>query len=260
MHTISCQESVEQPSISGGLPHFLQTRIRSGHNEEQLMRSRGQFVRWLTVSIPVAALLLAPGAARRAAADDVDVVHYTGSIFDANRNSVPSTGVAYIYEDGEILAIDTADHVPNSTGKEVVWSFANTGVPTTFGSRVTNNWREVISPSGHAVQITHFGPLPVQVVHTVGIIGDAHNQPISANVTTYIRPDGSVLVVATAQTANDTGHVVVWNYANTGASVQSGNRSTTLWREVITLDGLARLVAVFGDGDNDADDQFPGSD
>ena len=58
---------------------------------------------------------------------------------------------------GNINAICHVKGVANDTGGEVVWNFANTGLPClVLGGGPTNNWEVTISENGNAVFHCHF--------------------------------------------------------------------------------------------------------
>ncbi len=85
------------------------------------------------------------------------------AVFDGNMNIFTTEGYKAVVtksNNGNITLTCKADGVPNETGSVLKYDFENTGIPCVFktdeGVKITENWKEVLSPSGHASYICHF--------------------------------------------------------------------------------------------------------
>lgn len=85
------------------------------------------------------------------------------AVFDSNMNIFTTNGYKAVItesKNGNLTLTCKADGVPNDTNRVVKYDFGNTGIPCVFktdeGVQITENWKEVLSPSGHATYICHF--------------------------------------------------------------------------------------------------------
>jgi hypothetical protein len=85
------------------------------------------------------------------------------AVFDGNMNIFTTEGYKAVVTksaNGNLTLTCKAEGVPNDTGKVLKYSFENTNIPCVFltedGVQITKDWKEVLSPSGHASYICHF--------------------------------------------------------------------------------------------------------
>jgi hypothetical protein len=78
-------------------------------------------------------------------------------LFDGNQNVVQTSGsVSVVTSGGSSKITCIAQVTPSSTGKVVIYNYSNTGevcetsVSDTTGSLPTQQWQEVVAPSGRA--------------------------------------------------------------------------------------------------------------
>ncbi len=137
-----------------------------------------QFIKWeriilfkMKISKPVflgilITLFIALTAVVRINAQNSAIVIHSDekcAVFDGNMNIFTTEGYKAVVtrsKNGNITLTCKADGVPNETGKVLKYNFENTGIPCVFktdeGVQITQNWKEVLSPSGHASYICHF--------------------------------------------------------------------------------------------------------
>ena len=83
-------------------------------------------------------------------------------VFDAEGNMFTTGYQAVITKSnsGTITLKCQADNVPNNTGKVIKFDYASTNIPCVFftkdkGLQISENWKEVLTPSGNASYICH---------------------------------------------------------------------------------------------------------
>jgi hypothetical protein len=115
---------------------------------------------WLTVpllALMVASMVLLP---RTAHGNNAAVVinDWGCALFDGNGNVVfTDISHAVINNNGNGLVTCRVTTNPNSDGKEVRWTFANTGAECSFDVLApTTDFHETVSPSGQAELSCHF--------------------------------------------------------------------------------------------------------
>jgi hypothetical protein len=108
----------------------------------------------------IAAFLIVSGSGQVAKADNNGAAVYKDfGCFLSDGNGVfvfVKTGTHSVeITNGNAVTICKASGVPNSTGKAVHWSFANTGGQCFIAGVLTTDWDETVSASGEATLRCH---------------------------------------------------------------------------------------------------------
>lgn len=123
-----------------------------------------QFSKFATISALAAAVaVFGSGAAFADSTNSAVVIKDTGcSLLDGDGNPTFTTDSQIVSTNSNNSKITCKAKVtPSSTAKGAVhWNYANTGLlcNTTFG--VTQDWEEVVTPSGQATLQCHINPNP----------------------------------------------------------------------------------------------------